>query len=458
MSGYLPMDQRKVLALLLALALVRGLIYAAVTPPWQSPDETGHFEYAWLIAHLGRLPTRQDISPSFEQDLIDSLYQWRYGQLIGRPLPEQMPVRIHNLPEGTFVRRSRTVLQERISSAYVWMALFIWPARGRDLLVQLYAARLASVVLGLGIVWMAWRIFQGVLPRQRWLVVAMTAFVVFLPQHTFINASAGDGTLAALAACVVIYGWLRLFRGPVRRVDVILVLGGTVVGLTAKGTVLFLVPFDLLALGLLTLTRPQSTSRPKRWVYLVSGCVLIVLLAGIAWLTPFGYRVWRLARRWWNTPEIYLAGGDITFGEALTQTYDSFWAQFGWMSVRAQDSWYVAVYILTALSVVGWILPRPCRWPTPAYAKWVLGIALLMAIGVLLASLLLTPTGLSFSQGRYLFPVIVPVAFFLVGGWACWVPEHRHRALASGVVLLFAALDFVAISAMWPHYYMGLYG
>jgi hypothetical protein len=452
------MDQRKVLALLLALALVRGLIYAAVTPPWQSPDETGHFEYAWLIAHLGRLPTSQDISPSFEGDLLDSLYEWRYGQVIGRPLPEQMPARIDDLPEGTFIRRSRTVLHERISSAYVWMALFIWPARGRDLLVQLYAARLASVVLGLGIVWMAWRIFQEALPRQGWLVVAMTAFVVFLPQHTFINASAGDGTLAALAACVVIFGWLRLFRGPVRPTDVILVLGGTLVGLSAKGTALFLVPFDLLALALLALARPQSRSGLGRWGYLALGLVLAVLLAGIAWLTPFGYRVWRLARRWWDTPEIHLAGGDITFGEALVQTYDSFWAQFGWMSVRAQDGWYVGVYILTGLAVVGWILPRPGRWPAPAYAKRVLGIALLMAIAVLLASLLFTSSGLSFSQGRYLFPVIAPVAFFLVGGWARWVPEHGRRAFASAVLLVFAALDFVAISAMWPHFYMGLYG
>jgi hypothetical protein len=338
------------------------------------------------------------------------------------------------------------------------MALFIWPARGRDLLVQLYAARLASVVLGLGIVWMAWRIFQEALPRQGWLVVAMTAFVVFLPQHTFINASAGDGTLAALAACVVIFGWLRLFRGPVRPTDVILVLGGTLVGLSAKGTALFLVPFDLLALALLALARPQSRSGLGRWGYLALGLVLAVLLAGIAWLTPFGYRVWRLARRWWDTPEIHLAGGDITFGEALVQTYDSFWAQFGWMSVRAQDGWYVGVYILTGLAVVGWILPRPGRWPAPAYAKRVLGIALLMAIAVLLASLLFTSSGLSFSQGRYLFPVIAPVAFFLVGGWARWVPEHGRRAFASAVLLVFAALDFVAISAMWPHFYMGLYG
>ena len=53
-------DKRGWLALFLTLALVRGLLYAVATPPWQAPDENGHFEYAWLIAHLERLPTRDD--------------------------------------------------------------------------------------------------------------------------------------------------------------------------------------------------------------------------------------------------------------------------------------------------------------------------------------------------------------------------------------------------------------
>jgi hypothetical protein len=34
--------KRKTLALLLALSLIRGVLYSAVTPPWQAPDEPGH--------------------------------------------------------------------------------------------------------------------------------------------------------------------------------------------------------------------------------------------------------------------------------------------------------------------------------------------------------------------------------------------------------------------------------
>ena len=102
-------DKRGWLALLLSLTLIRGLIYLSVTPPWQSPDETGHFEYAWLIAHLGLLPTEDTLSPPFERELLNSLYEWRYGEYIGRTLPGQMPARLNDLPSQIFAQHSRTV-------------------------------------------------------------------------------------------------------------------------------------------------------------------------------------------------------------------------------------------------------------------------------------------------------------------------------------------------------------
>ena len=58
------------LGLLLALAAVRGVLYALIIPPWQSPDETGHFEYAWHLTSLRHIPTREETSPAFEQELL----------------------------------------------------------------------------------------------------------------------------------------------------------------------------------------------------------------------------------------------------------------------------------------------------------------------------------------------------------------------------------------------------
>ncbi|HEY80691.1 MAG TPA: hypothetical protein G4O05_06380, partial [Caldilineae bacterium] len=50
--------------LILLLALLNGLLYLFLVPPWQHYDEPGHFEYAWLIADRGRLPQAGDYDPA----------------------------------------------------------------------------------------------------------------------------------------------------------------------------------------------------------------------------------------------------------------------------------------------------------------------------------------------------------------------------------------------------------
>jgi hypothetical protein len=44
------------LALVLLVALVHGLVYIFLVPPWQHYDEPGHFEYAWLVAAKRTIP------------------------------------------------------------------------------------------------------------------------------------------------------------------------------------------------------------------------------------------------------------------------------------------------------------------------------------------------------------------------------------------------------------------
>ena len=447
-------DKRSWPVLLLALTLARGLLYAAVTPPWQAPDENGHFEYAWLIAHLGRLPTREDVSPAFERELLGSLYEWHYGEFIGRPLPERMPDRVDDLPSQIFAGRCRTVLMERFSLSYLWQALFLRPFRYQDLVIQLYAARFSSVLLNVAIVWLAWCIFSELLPQKPGLAAAMTAFVIFLPQHTFINASVGEGPLAELAACVVLYGWLRLFRRGVRAGDVVAVVGGTLVGVWTKKTAAFLLPFDLLALVFFLVARFRGVVQRRRLAYLALLGVVILVLGGIALQMPVGQSVRGVVQRWWSDPQLYPENEWVSLDQVLKGTFDSFWARFGWMAISPSPGWYTLIYILTIGAVEGWVLPRSNLWSVSSQAKRLLGMMLLLAFIVWLAFVIGTSTGMAFHQGRYLFPVTVPAAFFLVGGWARWTPERWQRHFAPSVVILLAALDAAAFcTAMWPFFY-----
>ena len=438
----------------MSLALIRGLIYLSVTPPWQSPDETGHFEYAWLIAHLGRLPNGNDLSASFERELLGSLYEWRYGEYIGRPLPEQMPARLNDLPSSIFAQRSRTV-GNRFSPAYLWQALFVWPFRHQDLALQLCAARFSSVVLNMVIVWLAWRIFAEVMPRSPGWATAMTAFVVFLPQHTSINASVNEGPLAELGACVVLYGWLRLFQ-RVHRSDIVAVLGGTVLGLWTKSTAAFLLPLDALVLVLFTVRHNRGTSWSRRLKYVSLSLALVVLLGLVALQTPSGRWVHALLQQWLASPQLYLENERTSLDQVLWQSFDSFWAQFGWMNVRVGPAWYLLAYILTWVAIEGWAFPRLSLGFIHPQATWLLGTALLLAVAVWLIFVVITPFGLAYSMGRYLFPAVAPAAFFLVGGWARWTPVHWQSYFAPGVMILLASMDAAAFClALLPYFYGG---
>jgi hypothetical protein len=284
----------------------------------------------------------------------------------------------------------------------------------------------------------------------------MTAFVVFLPQHTFINASVGEGPLAELAACIVLYGWLRLFRRPARRRDILAVLGGTLIGMWSKNTAAFLLPFDLVALGLLFSARFQDSRWLKGWRFLVAGLVLALFLGWGALQTPVGHSVAGYLQAGWSDVPINPAATlQPTLSKILLRTYDSFWAQFGWRTVRVGWAWYLVVYALTLFALGGWALIRSQHGLMLPRTKGVLGAMLLVAVGVWLATGLITPANFRNSQGRYLFPVIAPITFFLVGGWARWIPIRWRHHFTPGLVLLLAGLDAIAISAQWSYFYMG---
>src|SRR3990172_4730867 len=103
---------KNVLGLLTALAVVHGLLYAFLIPPWQAPDEIAHFEYARLLAERWRPLSLADASPALEAEVIDSLYRFQAWTLIGAPTPLVRPTRLLG---GLFFGASSTLILHRFS-------------------------------------------------------------------------------------------------------------------------------------------------------------------------------------------------------------------------------------------------------------------------------------------------------------------------------------------------------
>ncbi len=78
---------------------------------------------------------------------------------------------------------------------------------------SLTAMRLFSLLLGAGVVVLAYVLAWELFPGQRWLALTTAVFVAFLPQHLAIMASANNDALAELiiaAVLVVLVHWLQL--------------------------------------------------------------------------------------------------------------------------------------------------------------------------------------------------------------------------------------------------------
>jgi hypothetical protein len=307
----------------------------------------------------------------------------------------------------------------------------------------LLVARLSSVLINVGIVWLAFLTFGELLPTRRDLSMLAAALIVLMPQHTFVNSAVGEGPLAEMMSCLVIYGWVRLFGGRSGIWPVAGIVLGTICGMASKNTAVFLVPLDV-GLALWWLWRRARW----RWTWrtILGLCVTVVLLA-------LGLWVWRhtdLGRRAYHVAQALPAFSDwawtdlrgMTFGEALLVTYDSFWVNFGWMSLPLSPRWYGAIAGISALAVCGWCVRR--RQETPTWAVGLMLAALLSAVLIYLWVGLLSRPGAYYQfQGRYLYPAVFAFVFFLVGG------IDRFFSVSSRKVAELVFLSFFLLLDTW---------
>lgn len=445
------------LFLLLMLTFVRGIGYVVVIPPWQAPDETGHFEYAWLIANSGKFP-EPETSAAFEQELLGSLYEWQYGEFIQRPLPDRMPLRLDDLPRNVFAARSRTISDPRFSLSYVWQALFLYPFRHQDLAFQLYVARISSVLLNIGIIWVAWHIFRLLLPRRPLLITAMTAALVFWPQHTFINSMVGEGALAEFMVVIVLYSWVRLFGAQNVYLSVLGIVFGTFLGIWTKTTAAFLIPVNF---GLFVWWARKNVIRRWNQLYWLYAFLFLIVLGLGGWLwsrSALGANVLTKAQMLFDGSSVaWIDIRGMTLGEALLSTHDSLWANFGWMSIAVSERWYGAILFVTVLGLIGWFW----TWNRGGARDWH-GVlmtsfwAIAWVVFIWVALLSKGESGYYQYQGRYLFPIAVPHIFLVLKGLDRLFLTSSKPWVFRLLLLSLIGFDvWCSVGYIWIYYYGG---
>jgi hypothetical protein len=432
---------QSILYALLALALVRGLIYGAVAPPWQAPDEPAQFERVKAALSAADWNSTSQNGPAWYDELSKSLFTFRYWDFVDTSRPSYAPNSI-----GRYIALYQEIYQGLYGSrgAYVVMALPLFLAPHLDITLQLYLVRINMVLMNVAVIFLAYLTVRAIFPRDTFLILGVPILILFNPQHTHLMSAVNNGNLAELLATAVLYFMVTGIMQGFSWLKVLAILGLSLAAMWTKATAYFLP----VAIGSILLFYLPAYRRYWPWL-LLSGAVLAVLTYFfipqrlILLLASFG----DLAR-----------SGNIFYVDPLVpiDLFRSFWAYPGWMILLLHPFWYQVLFISCLLALIGllgllltkW---RLCRAPSHRLqfrALLVLAIAAASSIVVLLAWNSVTHS-IIYRQGRSIYPVIVPISLFLMLGWRQLIPAGWHKfslvALTAGLCLFDALvlLDYI---------------
>jgi len=163
-----------------------------------------------------------------------------------------------------------------------------------------------------------------------------------------------------------------------------------------------------------------------------------------------GYKIKELIFR----PELFSLETVKHYAKFFIVLYWSFWGVFGYMTIHLHHFWYMMLAFGQFLAILGLLRFRVRvkmhrvrleEWKAKTLYMFFVSIFLVIVIPFF-RSVVFRPGQEALTQGRYLFPVLIPISIFTVLGLSSIIPFKYHRLVGSvcfGGLLL---LDSVCLS------------
>jgi 4-amino-4-deoxy-L-arabinose transferase-like glycosyltransferase len=424
-----------ILSLIIVAYLGIGALYAIKTPAWQVPDEPAHYNYVRYLVENRSLPVLQ---------LGD--YDQKYNEQFANP---------ENTPHLSIAPLRYESWQPPL---YYILAAPVYLVAGGSLV----ALRLFSLVLGGMLIVVVFLIVHQIAPGWPVLALGTAAFVAFVPQHVVMMASVQNDSLAELLLALVVWRAVQMSNVKHQMANGRWVaLGVTLgLGLVTKQTIYIAAP--LVAMAIWLAYRSLPAPRNVMWLMRVSALVFVpALVVGALWwirnVVVYGWPDFLVSIR-----HAAVVQGQPTSTEWIAQhgwgnlvqrffvfTFQSFWGQFGWMTVPMSPRYYLALGAFSLVALTG------CVWVVIPRLKSTLADSRFqfLVVWVVLTMLAYVYYNTTFvqHQGRYLFPALIPIGLaFTVGlrQWTRLLPHDWRDAMLAVPFVGLVSLDLIALFQM----------
>ena len=405
---------------------VRIICALAVIPPWQNPDEPAQVAYAEYSRSA--LSSTPHPDPAREVEILESMAHYNWWPYYGQATPSPLPVILDAAGETAGVNPAdpdQPRLYYRIVSAVLPFD------RSRPVTWDLYWMRFFSSALSLVTVWVAWKAASECLGDAGGGTVA--ALLALHPQFGLVSATASPDAVVNLAATTLWWQGMRAVRGV--RPAWSLTYAWVAAAFAAIADRMGIPLLAMACLLTVTASAREGFGRRTKVVAAVAVTGLAGSVALLGALKAFRGSMWSqilpvpAARSW----EFF-----STFTSFL---FESWWLSVGWLRYSPPAWWLAAVAVFSVAAAVGVLR----RWREPDEdVRAVIGAAF-MLVAVQTAGVYWIYLRLAHgSQGRHLFPTIVPALILMWLGVESFVSPANRMYAAIALVSGFALLDMTA--------------
>jgi N-acetylglucosaminyl-diphospho-decaprenol L-rhamnosyltransferase len=449
---------------ILLLALVKGLVWSVVLPPWYGPDEASHYAYVQELVEDHWLPRGSDPNAGmyYPREILCSEINLGIGTAsdvfsaeppFGAPWTSctaSSPADRHATNPSNAAGYSPVYY-----AAAIPMYLLVQPLRVES---RLAAVRLWSVILGVLAAAFAYLAARWALPHSSSLSAAAAVLFVLQPMNSQQTASVNnDALLIAVAAAF----WWRFYRSLRNGFSTreALVMGSLIglaylakpqgIFLAATMPIVYLISHEpgRLRTDMNRVAKLIAVSASPVIAGVAIGALFSTLAGNSSPLTPApgGYH---------GVTQYLAAYADGHFERVYLLFNTSFWGFFGWFQVDLPSY----VYVLIALTVVAGVIGALTITFTPSSPRRVV-IASLLAVMIPIALFMLLElysyrvTHVLVLQGRAFLMLLFPLSIVLILGWRRLLPRVASSWLSAAIVLAATLLNLASLAVMIEAFY-----